>query len=78
MKRVENEIEQLKLDSHKMTLLFFSRPFLTLGDFEKHLGLSRVTIARQVHKLEKANILSSIKIGKYKLIYIKDFIDLLT
>jgi predicted transcriptional regulator len=67
----------LKLDYSKITNILFTYPFLTVTDFEKKIGWSRATVWRHITKLEHAGIISSMKIGKNKLLYIPSFISLL-
>ncbi|MDD2565424.1 MAG: Fic family protein [Candidatus Gracilibacteria bacterium] len=77
MLEIENKLSKLNIDYHKIVTIFFSKPFLTVGEFEKLLGLARATSNRQIKKLEDNDIISSVKIGKNKLLFIKEFIDLL-
>lgn len=78
MKQIEWDISLLKLDYAKITSILFMNPFVTTSEFEKKLWGSRATVSRHIAKLEKAGIVSSLKIGKNKLIYIQSFIDILT
>ena len=77
MKQTEIDISLLKLDYAKITSVLFMNPFVTTSEFEKKLWGSRATISRHIAKLEKAGIVSSLKIGKNKLLYVAPFINLL-
>lgn len=78
MNDIENKLSSLNLDYHKITTILFSNPFLTVWEFEKLLWVARATANRQLKKLEESKIIETIKIWKNKLIYLKDFINLLT
>ncbi|NDK08931.1 Fic family protein [Candidatus Gracilibacteria bacterium] len=78
MNEIEEKLSSQNLDYHKITNILFSNPFLTVGEFEKLLGVARATANRQIKKLEDIKIISSLKVGKNKLIYIKEFVNLLT
>ncbi|MCP4522871.1 MAG: Fic family protein [Candidatus Gracilibacteria bacterium] len=75
---VENKMSSLNIDYHKITTILFSKPYQTLSSFEKEMGVSRATANRYIDKLEKKGVISSVKIGKNKLIYISEFIDLIS
>ena len=77
MKQTEQKIERLNMDYHKITNLLFSEPYITSAFLEKKLWVTNRTIIRNIKKLEESNIVSSVKIWKYKLIFIPEFIDLL-
>jgi Fic family protein len=77
MKQTEETIAQLNLDYHKITMILFSKPFLTVSDFAEALGLTRQSATKYISLLEDKSILSSIKVGKNKLIYIQSFINIL-
>jgi len=76
--KVEKEISILKIDYHKVTNILFSRPYQTLSSFEKEMWISRATAHRYVEKLERKWIIASVKIWKNKLIFISEFIDLIS
>ncbi len=78
MQETENKIAYLNLDYHKITMILFSRPFLTVSDFADALGLTRQTATKYISLLEEHTILSSQKVGKNKLLFIQSFIDILT
>lgn len=78
MNEVEKKLSSLNLDYHKITNILFSNPFLTVWEFEKLLWVARATANRQLKKMEELQIISTTKVWKNKLIYLKDFINLLT
>jgi Fic family protein len=78
MNEIEEKLSSQNLDYHKITNILFSNPFLTVWEFEKLLWVARATANRQVKKLEDIKIISSLKVWKNKLIYIKEFVNLLT
>ncbi|MCH2189045.1 Fic family protein [Candidatus Gracilibacteria bacterium] len=77
MKNTESQISHLNMDYYKLTILLFSEPFLTLHKMQTELGIGKRTVIRYIQKLEENNIVSSLKVGKNKLIYIPEFIQLL-
>ena len=77
MKEVEWKIERLNMDYAKITILLFSEPFLSVTNYKKGMWVVNNTATRNIQKLEENNIISSIKIWRTKLIYIKEFIELL-
>ena len=76
--KVENEIRDLNIDYHKITTILFSKPYQTLSSFEREIWVSRATANRYIDKLEKKWVISSVKVWKNKLIYISEFIDLIS
>jgi Fic family protein len=78
MDKIEQKLSVLKLDYHKITKILFSKPFLSVWEFERLTWITRITANRQIKKMESSNIISSIKIWKNKLIFIPEFINLLT
>lgn len=76
--KIENEINKLNVDYHKITTILFSKPYQTLSSFEKEMWVSRATANRYIDKLEDIWIVSSVKIWKNKLIFISEFIDLIS
>ncbi len=78
MKETEEKICKLKMDYHKITNLLFTEPYVTSIFLEKKLWVTKRTVIRNIQKLEENNIVSSVKIWKNKLIFIPEFIDLLS
>jgi len=78
MKDIEQKIEKLNMNYHKITNLLFSEPYLSISSFEKHMSVKRITATRNIKKLEDNNIVSSVKVWRNKLIFIPEFIDLLS
>lgn len=78
MDETEQKLSALKLDYHKTTKILFSNPFLSIWEFERLAWITRITVNRQIKKLEANKIISSVKIWKNKLIFIPKFINLLT
>jgi Fic family protein len=76
--KIESEISSLNIDYHKITIILFSKPYQTLSNFEKEMWVSRATANRYIDKLEGRWIISSVKVWKNKLIYISEFIDLIS
>lgn len=74
----ENNIQELNVDYHKITTILFSQPYQTLSNFEEQMGVSRATANRYIDTLEDRGIIRTVKIWKNKLIYIKEFIDLIS
>ena len=77
MKEMEQKTALLKLDYAKITTILFTHPYITASEFERTLGWSRSTVSRYIAKLETARLISSLKIGKNKLLYVPEFIALL-
>ncbi len=75
---IEQKLSKINMDNHKLVNILFSNPFMTVSDFTNKIWLSRQSSTKYINILEKDNIISSIKIWKNKLIYIKDFVNLLT
>jgi len=78
MELKEKEIEMLNMDYHKVTNILFSNPFLSISEAEKQLNITKRTAARYIQKLEENNIVDSVKIWRNKLIFIPEFIKLLS
>jgi len=78
MKNIEQRIETLNIDYHKITNLLFSEPYLSITKFQEVMQVARVTATRNIKKLENAKIVSSIKLWKNKLVYIPEFINILS
>lgn len=76
--KTEENISLLKMDNYKLVNILFSKPFMTVSDFTKEIWVSRQSSTKYINLLEQNKIISSIKIWKNKLIYIQEFIDLLT
>ncbi len=78
MKKIEEQIEKIKMDYHKITQVLFSHPFLSISSYGKNMEVSERTAIRNVQKLEEFGIIKTVKIGKQKLIFIPEFIELLS
>ncbi len=78
IREVEGQISQLNMDYHKITKILFSKSFLTVSDFTEMMGFTRQSASKYIKILEESNILSSLKFGKNKLLYVHLFIDVLT
>ena len=78
MENTEKQIENLNMDYHKITNLLFSEPFLSLKTYKEKMWIVEITATRNIKKLEENNIISSVKVWRNKLIYIKKIIELLS
>jgi Fic family protein len=77
MQEIEEKMSKLNLDYHKIAKILFSKPFLTVSEFSDLMGYTRQTATKYIQLLEENNLVSSMKIGKNKLLYISAFINLL-
>lgn len=77
MEKISNDIEKLNLNYYKITQLLFSKPFISVWEFSNDMWFSRQAWTKYISLLEYNWIISSVKIWRNKLIYIKDFIKLL-
>jgi len=77
MEKTSNQIEELNLDYYKIAKLLFSKPFISVWEFSKDMWFSRQAWTRYISLLENKEIISSIKVWRNKLIFVKDFIKLL-
>lgn len=77
IREVEEQISLLNMDYHKITTILFSKPFLTVSDFTEMMGVTRQSASKYIKILEESHILSSLKVGKNKLLYVQSFIDIL-
>ena len=78
MKFIEWSIQKLNMDYHKITNLFFSKPFISISEFEKEMNIAHITSIRNIKRLEENNVVKSIKIWRNKLVFIPEFIELLS
>ncbi len=78
MKKIEEDIEKINMDYHKIAQIFFSNPFTSIKLFQKSMWIAEITATRNIKKLETNNIIKTIKIWRNKLIYIPEFIKLLS
>ena len=78
MQEVEEKISKLNMDYHKITNLLFSNPFVSIKQYEDFMQVANITAIRNISKLEENNIVKSIKVWKNKLIFVDDFIKLLS
>lgn len=69
---------QSNLDYHQISIVLFSHPYITISWLAEKLNVVRQTINRYVKQLEKLGIIKTEKVGKNKLIYIPEFIQLLS
>ena len=66
------------LDYHKITQLLFSYPFMSVSKFQDKMAVTKPTVSKYISILEKQNIIQKVKIGRKVLIFIPQFIDLLS
>ncbi len=78
MKETYEKIEKLNMDYHKITNLLFSEPFISVKKYKEKMWIVEITATRNIKKLEDDKIISSIKVWRNKLIYIKNFVELLS
>lgn len=78
MNNTEIQIEKLNMDYHKITNILFSEAFISIKTFEEKMNNSTRTILRIIEKLEDNNVVSSVKVWKNKLVFIKEFIEILS
>lgn len=78
MEKTEKGIENLNLDYTKITKLLFSNRFSYIKHFEEWLDITNRTATRYIQKLEENNIIKSVKIWRNKLVFIPEFIELLS
>ncbi|MDQ7009696.1 MAG: Fic family protein [Candidatus Gracilibacteria bacterium] len=78
MSEKEEKIEKLNMDYSKVTKILFSFPFLSVNELANKLEISRQAVTNNISKLEENNVVESIKIGRNKLIFIPEFIALLS
>ncbi len=78
MDDTEKQIENLNMDYHKITNLLFSEPFISIKTYKEKMWIVEITATRNIKKLEENNIISIIKVWRNKLIYNKDFMELLS
>ena len=78
IKIIETKIEIINMDYHKISNLLFSKAFISILDFKKEMKVANITAIRNIKKLEENNIVSSVKIWRNKLIFIPEFIKLLS
>lgn len=76
----KNEIEtsKLNLDYSRISKILFSFPFLTVTDFTRNIWLTRQASTNIINKLEKNSIIKTVKIWRNKLIFIPEFIEILS
>ncbi len=78
MKNIEEKIEKINMDYHKITTFLFSNPFTSIKSFQEKMWIAEVTATRNIKKLEENKVINTIKIWRNKLIFIPEFIDLLS
>ena len=78
MTQTEKKLESLNIDYHKINIALFSYPYLTISKLEELLNISNRTILRYIDILEENNIVKTIKIWRNKLIFIPEFINILS
>ena len=78
MKQTEQKISTLNMDYSKITNLLFSKVFLDTLTIEKELKISNRTVLRYIVKLEENNVVKSVKIWKNKLVFISEFVEILS
>lgn len=77
MQEIEEKISKINLDYHKITKVLFSKPFLSVNEFSELTWYTRQTMTKYIRLLEENNIISSMRIGKNKLVFIASFISIL-
>ncbi len=75
---IENRISNLQLDYAKIAKILFSYPFSNISDFSEKMWFSRQATTHIISKLEANSIINSVKIWRNKLIFIPEFIQLLS
>ncbi len=75
---IKNKLSKINMDNYKLINILFSNPFLSVSDFTKELELSRQSVTKYINILEENKIISSVKIWRNKLIFIPEFIELLS
>ncbi len=79
MEQVETTLAtQTSLDYHKITKILFSYPYISVSDLGLKLNVARQTMTRYIPQLEKTWVIKIVKIGRNSLIYIPEFIQLLS
>ncbi len=78
MQETEKKIEKIWMDYAKITKLLFTFPFVYLEKYEEIMEVSNITAIRSFKKLEENKIVSSVKIWRNKLVFIPEFIELLS
>lgn len=79
MEKVETTLAiQTSLDYHKITKILFSYPYISVSDLWLKLNVARQTMTRYIPQLEKTWVIKIVKIGRNSLIYIPEFIQLLS
>lgn len=79
MKEIQSKIQlTTSLDYHKITQLLFSYPFISVSKFREKMGVTKPTISKYIQTLEQHQVIKKIKIGRKILLYIPEFIDLLS
>jgi len=78
VKKIEKNIEKINMDYYKITNFLFSNPFISISQFKKMMQISDITATRNIKKLEQAKIIDTIKIWRNKLIFIPEFIKILS
>jgi len=78
VKKIEKNIEKINMDYYKITNFLFSNPFISISQFKEMMQISDITAIRNIKKLEQAKIIDTIKIWRNKLIFIPEFIKILS
>ncbi len=78
MKEIEEKIEKINMDYHKITIFLFSNPFTSIKWFKEQMWVADITATRNIKKLEENNIIKTVKVWRNKLIFIPEFIKLLS
>jgi Mn-dependent DtxR family transcriptional regulator len=66
------------MDYSKIINILFSYPFLTVNSFAEKLWVSRQAITKTIKKLEENNIVKSVKIWTNILVFIPEFVEILS
>jgi Mn-dependent DtxR family transcriptional regulator len=66
------------MDYYKIINILFSYPFLSVNSFAEKIWVSRQAITNTIKKLEANKIVESVKVWKNKLIFIPEFVEILS
>ena len=78
MEEIHQKLKTIWLDSHFIVNVLFSEPFLSIKSFSDRLKITRQSWSKYIKKMEKNGIVETQLIGRTKLVYIPEFIKLLS
>lgn len=79
MDKTQEKIQtKTHLDYHRCTKVLFSHPFISSGEFGKALKITRQTAAQYIKQLEKIRVIEIKKVWKTNLVFMPEFIKLLS